>query len=230
MSLDDFIVVDNDDPKPDMTLRSFFTLNNSYYQKSFFTNNLLPIQCNQEIKYAFEYKEYEKIFDEDINKNIHGYVTENGNVIEVINDDSDSIFIIDNDKYISTETGDFAIYYKYAKVDNTYNKIDNAIYYKNKTDNIYKLAFNGSIAIVDKYDNYIFAADEYYTKDSNGKYIPVKDDKYRDGDNTYDKIFNFGEYYIYENYKWNLVFEVFEEFVKKYPNNKLEFIKIKYYN
>ena len=28
----------------------------------------------------------------------------------------------------------------------------------------------------------------------------------------------------YEDYKWNLIFEVFEEFVKKYPNNKLEFI------
>ena len=28
----------------------------------------------------------------------------------------------------------------------------------------------------------------------------------------------------YENYKWSLIFELFEEFVQDYPNNKLEFI------
>lgn len=31
-------------------------------------------------------------------------------------------------------------------------------------------------------------------------------------------------YKNYENYKWNLIFEVFKEFVAEYPNNKLEFI------
>ena len=31
-------------------------------------------------------------------------------------------------------------------------------------------------------------------------------------------------YKNYENYKWNLIFETFEEFVKDYPNNSLEFI------
>jgi len=31
-------------------------------------------------------------------------------------------------------------------------------------------------------------------------------------------------YKNYENYQWNLIFKVFEDFVKKYQNNTLEFI------
>ena len=31
-------------------------------------------------------------------------------------------------------------------------------------------------------------------------------------------------YKNYENYQWNIIIEVFEDFVKKYPNNTLEFI------
>lgn len=31
-------------------------------------------------------------------------------------------------------------------------------------------------------------------------------------------------YKNYENYQWNLIFEVIADFVKKYPNNTLEFI------
>ena len=31
-------------------------------------------------------------------------------------------------------------------------------------------------------------------------------------------------YKNYENYQWNIIFEVVEDFVKKYPNNTLEFI------
>ena len=48
-------------------------------------------------------------------------------------------------------------------------------------------------------------------------------------DRSIDYIFkNFdleriNNYKNYEDYKWNLIFEVFEEFVKEFPNNKLEF-------
>ena len=28
----------------------------------------------------------------------------------------------------------------------------------------------------------------------------------------------------YENYKWKLIFEVFQEITKDYPNNKVEFV------
>lgn len=31
-------------------------------------------------------------------------------------------------------------------------------------------------------------------------------------------------YKNYENYQWDIIIKVFEDFVKKYPNNKLEFI------
>ena len=31
-------------------------------------------------------------------------------------------------------------------------------------------------------------------------------------------------YKNYENYEWNIIFEVFQEFVQEFPNNKLEFI------
>ena len=31
-------------------------------------------------------------------------------------------------------------------------------------------------------------------------------------------------YKNYEDYQWNLIFEIIEDFVKDYPNNKLEFI------
>lgn len=31
-------------------------------------------------------------------------------------------------------------------------------------------------------------------------------------------------YKNYDNYEWNIIIEVFEDFVQKHPNNKLEFI------
>ena len=36
-------------------------------------------------------------------------------------------------------------------------------------------------------------------------------------------------YKNYENYQWNIIIEVFEDFVKKYPNNTLEFINEEQY-
>ena len=61
MSLDDFIVDDTlENFSQVITLRSFFSLNNSYYQKNIFQNNLLPVAYNQDIKYAFDYLLYTK--------------------------------------------------------------------------------------------------------------------------------------------------------------------------
>ena len=31
-------------------------------------------------------------------------------------------------------------------------------------------------------------------------------------------------YKNYDNYEWNIIIEVFQDFVKKYPNNTLEFV------
>ena len=52
---------------------------------------------------------------------------------------------------------------------------------------------------------------------------------YCHNDNIYFIFKNFNlekirNYKNYENYQWNLIIEVIEDFVKKYSNNKLEFI------
>ena len=53
----------------------------------------------------------------------------------------------------------------------------------------------------------------WYCYDDSNKYIFKNFDL--------DKIKN---YKNYENYQWSIIIEVFEDFVKKYPNNKLEFV------
>ena len=57
-----------------ITLRNFYSLNNSFYQKDIFKENLLPSAYNNIIKYAFDYALYEKQFISDINENIHEYI------------------------------------------------------------------------------------------------------------------------------------------------------------
>ena len=79
MSLDDFIVYDEDEAKKNgfnqvITLRNFYSLNNSFYQKDIFTDNLLPSEYNNEIKYAFDFALYEKQFINDIDNNTHEYI------------------------------------------------------------------------------------------------------------------------------------------------------------
>ena len=206
MSLDDFVVQDNPDPMQDITLRSFFSLNNSYYQKSLFTSdNLYPVQSNQNIKYAFGYELLKKTPIEDINDNKHEYLDNN---TEVITDSSDTIYIMDHTKYISNNKGDYAIYYKYNRQDDAFEKFNNTIYHTNKVSGgLYNRLFNGKIAIADKNDNYIFAADAYFIK-KDKIYDEIIDEEYFREDNNklsdYDKIFKFGEYYIYKDGKWVL--------------------------
>ena len=216
MSLDDFIVDDSlTDFSQVITLRSFFSLNNSYYQKSIFKNNLLPIAYNQDIKYTFDYLLYTKVIKPDINDNEHEYVVEDQYFMDVISDISESIYIMDYKYYIKIgDYGhDYAIYYKYTRQhDGTYIR-NNIVYYKNKdSESEYTPLFIGDIGIIDKDGHCIFAADAYYTKNEDGTYTEITDEKYFrdntdlviDSDTNYTKILNLGQYYVYIDGKWIL--------------------------
>ena len=211
MSLDDFIVDDSlTDFNQVITLRSFFSLNNSYYQKSIFiNNNLIPIAYNQDLKYAFDYALYTKIIKPDIDINDHEYVTEDDYLMEVISNTDNDLYILDYNNFIriGEYNHDYAVYYKYIRqIDNKYIK-DGIVYYKNKdTDDKFEPLFIGDIAIVDKENRCIFASDSYYTKDENGDYHVISDSRFFKEvyGLSYSKILHLGQYYIYNNGKWIL--------------------------
>lgn len=183
MSLDDFIVDDTLTKfNQVITLRSFFSLNNSYYQKSIFKNNLLPSAFNQDIKYAFDYMLYKKTEMPDINENYHAYVTEDTYRMDIINDRSDVLYVMDYTSFIRVGPyrKDYAIYHKYIKQeDGSYVRENDIIYYKDQeSDGEFKILFDGEIGIIDQNGNYIFAADKYYTKNEDGTFTEVTDNKY----------------------------------------------------
>lgn len=233
MSLDDFIVDDTlENFSQVITLRSFFTLNNSYYQKNIFHNNLLPLAYNQIIKYAFDYLLYTKVFKADINENGHEYIIEDRYYMEAISDTSKSIYIMDYNYFI--KIGDYgynyAIYYKYIlQEDGTYVR-NNIVYYKNQdTEWEFEPLFIGNIGIIDKDGHCIFAADSYYTKNEDGTYTEITDDKYfkdveslLNTDANYTKILNFGQYYIYVDGKW--ILDPDNCYIKVVKNGKTEYI------
>ena len=96
MSLDDFIVYDEEEAKKNgfnqvITLRNFYSLNNSFYQKDIFKDNLLPSEYNNIIKYAFDYALYEKQYINDINGSPHEYIiVKTIKVIEPTEDNTDN--------------------------------------------------------------------------------------------------------------------------------------------
>ena len=79
LSLDDFIVYDYDQAiehgfNQIITLRNFYSLNNSFYQKNIFSDALLPTQYNNEIKYGFDYMLYNKTYINNISGKRHEYI------------------------------------------------------------------------------------------------------------------------------------------------------------
>lgn len=79
LSLDDFIVYDYDQAiehgfNQVITLRNFYSLNNSFYQKNIFADALLPTQYNNEIKYGFDYMLYNKTYINNISGKRHEYI------------------------------------------------------------------------------------------------------------------------------------------------------------
>jgi hypothetical protein len=210
MSLDDFVVDDSLTTFDQViTLKSFFSLNNSYYQKSIFKNALLPLPYNQDIKYAFDYDLYKKSQTRDIDGNVHYYIQEkSGNqyyYIEVINNTDDEVYICDNDKYIDFDTETHALYILYKRNDNGAYICSDYNYYK-CINGVYSPILSGEIGIINKDGLYIFATDKYYTKEDDGTYQEITDERFFSVD-PYDsskKILNFGTYYIKQNGQWIL--------------------------
>ncbi len=93
MSLEDFVVsTDTDTYGQILTLKQFYSLNNSYYQKNIFNGLMIPAQFNNIIKYAFGFDLLEKIYSNDISNTAHAYIKE-----IMVNDSSDDLydFILD---------------------------------------------------------------------------------------------------------------------------------------
>lgn len=209
MSLDDFVVDDTLTKFSQIiTLRSFFSLNNSYYQKSIFKPNLNPIGFNESIKYGFNYLLYLISMKKDINDNEHYYITEDKYQCEVISNMNSTQYILDNINYMRIGlSNDYAIYHKYERNNDSFNRVDDIIYVKtNNTNNKFIPLFSGSIGIVNNNGQYIFAADNYYRKNENNEYIEIIEDRYfrEDPNDNTKKVLNFGEYYIFKDGKWIL--------------------------
>lgn len=211
MHLDDFIVDDgliNFDHI--ITLRHFYSLNNSYYQTDIFKDAIAPIQYNQELKSAYGIMLYKKVFCEDFNGIMHAIVYEDDYKMEVINDIDGSIFIINYDKYIVMADGTtYSIYYQYKlnKSTNTYRKVINQYYYYDKNKNAYKRLFDNMYFIIDEDGQYIFSTDNIYKKDDDGNYVLITDEKYFLPDANEDgrKRIIFGKWWIKnENGEWVL--------------------------
>ena len=74
MSLDDFVVSEDGDSI--LTLRQFYSLNNSYYQKDIFNGLMTPMPYNNLIKYAYDHYIIGKVSFQDLNYVQHWYLPE----------------------------------------------------------------------------------------------------------------------------------------------------------
>lgn len=206
MSLDDFIVDDSlTEFNQVITLRSFFSLNNSYYQKNIFKQNLLPLQYNQNINYAFGYELYHKSLIGDIESIIHQFVYNENGMSEMIDDNSDVIYIMDYDQYILFNGKNYTPYYQYTRQNNGDYYLSLSQPYIRKND-VHERLFDDNINIIRNSDmKCIFSADHFYRM-VDGFMEEIIDPKYFI-DDPYEpgkKILLFGEYYIFEDGEWKL--------------------------
>ena len=211
LSLSDFIVDDSLTTFDQViTLKQFFTLNNSYYQKDIFQDNIAPLPYNQNIKSAYGAALYEKDFEVDYDDFIHGYVSENGYQMEVINNTNDIIYVMDYNKYIVL--GDktvHALYRKYTKDEyGNYNR-DTIHYFCYDADtDMMKRAFDNNVFVVNQASEYIFATSKVYTKNAEtGEYTEITDSRYftTDANEPSRRCLNIGTYWILDpNGNWKL--------------------------
>ena len=209
LSLDDFIVYDEDEAKAngftqEITLRNFYSLFNSFYQKSIFKDALLPTQYNNDIKYAFDEELYKKQYIKDMNGIVHSYIIRNGELLEVFDSKDTDIFIINNNQYVSINSDNYTIYYKYTKDKDNYilNNVDYYKYDKNTNTGEYEYTkilqdTEGSIYIKNKDGDYVFSAENYYTKNNEtGEYSVITNENNFYVDYNNKSIIKYGIYYI----------------------------------
>ena len=177
MSVDDFIVDDSLTVFDHIiTLRQFFSLNNLYYQKSIFNENLKPSKWNQDLKYAFDCTLYDKLYIQDINKVTHEFIIDtinssNKEYIELINDTNDSIYVVDSKRCVIYKNMKYTIYRKYTKTEfindnneRVFNYVLDGFDYYILYEGSLKCIMHGDQYIVNSNKEYIFAADAYYKK------------------------------------------------------------------
>ena len=198
MSLDDFII-DDSDPNNIITLRQFYSLNNSYYQKDIFKDAVSPLPYNQNLKSAYGYILYEKIYFTDFNNYTHEFITDESIKMEVINDTDEDLYIMDYNKYIVSHDGlSRTISYNYKKNDSgEYEITIPQYYYYNKVSGAFERIFDDEYYLVSE-GNYVFATNNFYQKDEYGNYTLVTDPKYfiPDEYESDRKRLIFGEYWI----------------------------------
>ena len=201
MSLNDFIVDDSlTNFGQVITLRQFFSLRNSYYQKDMFVDNISPLPYNQNIKSAYGIELYEKQYLDDTDGFTHEFIYDN-EFMEVINYTNDEIFIIDYNTIIKSANNEYhTLYLKYVKQSNgNFNLADNQYYYYNSNTECIERLFDNNIYVLDNNNRYIFATDTIYSKDAEtNEYVPVTDERYFVTD-RYEpdrKCLVFGEYWI----------------------------------
>ena len=204
MSLEDFVVDDtmiNFDHI--ITLRSFFSLNNSYYQKIVFNgDNLLPLPYNQTIKYAYGYNLYRRNNVYDLNNNAHSLININDEIYEIINVSDLIVYLMDASKYVTLAGSEYTIYYPFFHdADNNYIEYSGHPYFRTNSSTTYNRLFNKSKHIRNSDKLYVFSEDHYYKRISNNTYEEIVDPKYyiEDPYNENEQILLFGEYYIKNN-------------------------------
>lgn len=203
MSLDDFVVDDGlIDFDQIITLRQFFTLNNSYYQKELFKNNVYPIPYNQIIKYFYDYDLIKKEYSNDLDNIIHGFI-DDGIKMEVINDTDGNIFVMDHNLYINLPDNSYhTVLRNYNKDNNNiYNlDTDKTYYYNINTNSIVEL-FPCKFVVTDSANRCIFSANNLYKRNDDLSYITIDPVEYPQYFSQYGNKYRliFGDYWIYDD-------------------------------
>ena len=119
---------------------------------------------------------------------------------EIINNTSDTIYVLDNYIYAYQNGKDpLAVYHKYNRNDNGDFILDSNIYYiPDNSEEGFGPLINGNIYIKNSAGMYIFAAPKYYSVNSNGEYKEITNEINFIYDNG-TKILKYGDYYIIEN-------------------------------
>ena len=199
MRLDDYIV-DDSDKNNIISVKNFFSVNNSYYQNNIFENHITALPYNQEIKFGYYIKSFLKIYKSYYNDFTHSYIDNNG-MIEIF-DFNDDIYIMDNNYCINTfdnSTDDKTnqiIYYRYTLSENTYIK-DNLtafIFKDNQYFMLYNLSNNNKY-ILNSEGKCIFSTSKIYTKNSSNIFEEFEDNRFFIGNQLL-----MGDYWLYNSY------------------------------